>query len=87
VFDPSGTSGKILLIDSNTQTPHAYVASFQGSSFTAAAELRPDLVFEAAPQLVHHPCAGYLVMHVSRMAADPPGSAPAMVEPLATFAP
>lgn len=87
VFEPGTDRGKILLVDDNFNAPRAWIVGFEGTAFTAAHELRPDRVFETFPRLIYHPCAGYQILHVSRAPTDAAGTAPLLLEPLATFAP
>lgn len=87
VFEPGTSRGKILLVDDNFNAPRAWIIGFEGTSFTAAQELRPDRVFETNPRLFYHPCGGYQLLHVSRAPTDASGSAPLLLEALATFAP
>ena len=54
-------------------------------SFDPAEELRPDLVFDGIPRLLHHSSGGFLILHVSRSPAVPAGSRPAVLESLADF--
>jgi hypothetical protein len=86
VYDSTGTGGKILLISMDS-VPLAWIVPFQGTSFSPAEELRPDLVFDAQPFLVYHPCGGFMILHVTRTSAAAAGSEPAVLEPLSTFAP
>lgn len=87
VFEPGTNRGKILLVDDNFNAPRAWIVGFEGTAFTPAQELRPDRVFETFPRLIYHPCAGYEILHVSRAPTDAAGTAPLLLEPLATFAP
>lgn len=80
VFAPDGLSAKLLLWD--RQQHLAYLVDFTGTSFLPAQQLRPDLVFDAAPRLVYHPTGGYLILYVARLPGDPPGSQAAWLLPL-----
>lgn len=86
VFDADGSGGKILVVDGNFNTPRAWIVPFQGTSFEAAQELRPDLVFDGYPHLMWT-CDGYLIEHATRLPTDAFGTEPLMLEPLADFAP
>jgi hypothetical protein len=86
-FETGANRGKILVVDGNFSQPHAWIIPFENGTFSAAEELRPDLVFEGYPHLFYDACAGYMILHATRAVSDPSGSAQLLLEPLDTFAP